>query len=209
MSDVFDLSKGDVFDLSKGSGGASKFYAGLGWSEGPYDLDMSIFPCVYDAAGDPRLISPPYFIYYKNLKSPCGGIIHSPDNLDGQDGVGPTGKPTSDDEWAQFDLDKLDSRIQELAFIVTIHEAAARRHDFSMVDSSYIRICEMQADGDAGKELMRYRLDEDGGDNYAVQFGSLVKQANGSWEFQAVGQGFKADLGTIIQQYMPGALVKN
>jgi tellurium resistance protein TerD len=205
----FDLSKGQTFDLSKAAPATSRFYVGMGWAAGEnYDLDVSLFPCRYNAAGEPELLSPPYFIWYNNLTSPCGGFTHSPDNRDGQDTLSPTGRPTKDDEWIQMDLSKIDSQIVELSFIVTIHEAAQNRQSFQGVKDAFIRICEMDASGEPSREILKYNLNEDGGDNYAVQFGSLTKKPDGHWEFEALGAGFKTDLGTIIKQFMPGANVK-
>jgi tellurium resistance protein TerD len=205
----FDLSKGQTFDLTKAAPNVSRFYVGMGWtSPEAYDLDVSLFPCRINAAGDPELLSPPYFIWYNNLESPCKGLIHSPDNRDGVDGLSPTGLPTKDDEWIQMDLSKIDSQIVELSFIVTIHEAAQKGHNFKKVQDAFIRICEMDAAGEPTREIVKYNLKEDGGDNYAVQFGSLTKKPSGNWEFEALGAGFKTDLGTIIKQFMPGASVK-
>lgn len=201
MSDfVIDLSKGQTIDLSKHAPAVSKFYVGLGWDAGNFDLDVSVFPCEYDSNGDPRLISPPYFIYYNQLKSPCGGIIHSPDNRDGS-GDG-------DDEYILIDTGLIDQRILEMAFIVTIHGAPGNNQNFGSVKNAYIRVCELVGADTPGREIARYRLDESASGFCAVQFGSLLKKTSG-FEFEAVGAGFVADLGMVVQQYMPGALVKN
>jgi tellurium resistance protein TerD len=197
---IIDLTKGQAIDLTKAAPGVSKFYVGLGWPASGDDLDVSVFPCEYNASGDPQLISPPYFIYYNQLTSPCGGIIHSPDERQGaQDG---------DDEYVIIDTNLIDKRIVEIANIVTIHGAPASGRTFGhLKGESYIRICELIGTDQPGREIARYRLEESAKDFCAVQFGSLIKR-DGHWDFEAVGNGYSADLGMIVQQYMPGAQIK-
>jgi len=195
----FNLDKGDTFDLTKSTGGGRKFYVGLGWdAPAAVDLDVSVFPCTYNAAGDPKLVSPPYFVFYNQLSSPCGGIIHSGDNL--------TGAGDGDDEIIRIDFDKLEKAspdIREIALIVTIHGG---KHSFSDVKNAYIRIVEMNADGspieNSTNQMPKFKLDADASGFTALQFGSLVKeQTTGAWEFHAVGAGFNADLKAVIAQY--------
>lgn len=202
MSDadlVINLSKGDTIDLTKHAPAVTKFYVGLGW-DSTADLDVSVFPCEYNSAGDPHLISPPYFIFYNQLTSPCGGIVHSPDV---RDGTGTSG----DDEFIIIDTAKIDPRILEIAHIVTIDGAPANGINFGQVKDAYIRICELSGADQPGREIARYRLDEGASDSTAVQFGSLLKRGSG-WEFEAVGSGYVADLGAVVKNYMPEAKIK-
>jgi tellurium resistance protein TerD len=47
---------------------------------------------------------------------------------------------TLDDETVQIDLSKLDASVQEIVFVVTIHEADTRKQNFGQVRNSFIRI---------------------------------------------------------------------
>lgn len=203
MSDtdfVIDLTKGQVIDLTKHAPSVTKFYVGLRWKAN-FDLDVSAFPCTNET-GDPRLISPPYFIFFNNLRSPCGGLIHSPDALDGD------GKPDDvDDEFILIDTSKIDSRIDEISIVTTIFGAPQNGQHFGQVQDAQIRICELVGTDQPGRELARYELNNDAGSASAVQFGSLTKSASG-WSFEAVGAGFNTDLNGVIQTYMPGAKTK-
>jgi len=195
---TFNLVKGDVFDLAKAAPSVTSFYVGLGW-EADFDLDVSAFPCT-NVSGEPQLISPPYFLYYNNLNSPCGGLIHSPDALEG-------GADDGDDEWIAIQTSVIDQNIDEISIVVTINGAPPAHQNFSQVKNAYVRICELSGRDQPGKELARYNLTSDAGASTAVQFGSLTK-ANGTWNFEAVGEGFAADLGNVIQMYMRGAKIK-
>lgn len=214
MPDVINLVKGQTIDLTKHAPTVKNYYIGLGWkSKGRVDADASVFPCDYRADGSPHLLSPPYFVFYNQLESPCGGILHSPDDRDDGDSTA-----DGDREWISIQSAVLDSRIKEIAAIVTIDGAPANGQSFRDIYDAYIRICELDhieeqlIDGQKakvaipGKEITRYKL-EDAGDFTAVQFGSLVT-SNGAWDFEAVGQGYKADLNQIVHQYMPEAVTK-
>ena len=62
-----------------------------------------------------------------------------------------------DDETLTVDLSKVDPRIQEIIFTVTIHEAEQRRQNFGQVHNSYIRIYNALTN----EEIAKYDLDED------------------------------------------------
>ena len=87
---VIDLSKGANINLTKDAPGVTRFIVGLGWNANPNnppDLDASVLPCTKDASGEPKLPDATSFVFYGNLKSSDGAIIHSGDNLTG-DGDG-------------------------------------------------------------------------------------------------------------------------
>jgi tellurium resistance protein TerD len=194
-----NLDKGGRVALGKDDG-HTKFIVGLGWNANPgtgatYDLDASAFGCAPDAGGDPHLIGDDYFIYYRNLNSPCGGITHSGDNL--------TGDGDGDDEQIVLDLSKVPAHLQEIACMVTIYDAASKGQNFGQVRAAYIRI----VDAETNVEVARYDLTEDYHDSTAIQFGSVYKKSDGSWAFKAIGQGFNTDLRGLLGVYAPNAQV--
>ncbi len=95
------------------------------------------------------------------------------------------------------DLTKVDSRIQEIVFTVTIHEADVRKQNFGQVHNSYIRIY----DANTNKDIARYDLDEDFSIETAVEFGRLYKR-NGEWKFEAMGVGYKGGLQYFVDKYV-------
>lgn len=192
---AINLSKGERINLTKQSSGAVFRFA-LGWNanaapgQPEFDLDASAFLCHYDAAGNPKLIAEPGFVYYNNKVSADGGVVHSGDNR--------TGAGDGDDEVILVDTSKLDPLVEEISFVVTIHEGAQRGQNFGQVKKAYVRILE-GASGEA--ELARYDLEEDFSGATAMHFGSLYKK-DGEWRFKAMGAGLgKVGLAEILTQY--------
>jgi tellurium resistance protein TerD len=190
---AINLQKGQKIDI-----GLTKLSVGLGWNpnEGTgsgFDLDASAF--ILDAA---RLIpQEEYFVFYGNTDSPDGALQHTGDD--------PTGGNSAegDDETITVDLSKVDTRIQEILFVVTIHEAIARKQNFGQVRNSYIRI----VDDLTGTEVAKYELGEDFSIETAVEFGRLYKR-NEKWKFEASGIGYKEDLAFFLSKYYKGQIIK-
>ena len=61
-------------------------------------------------------------IYFGNLKSRCGGVVHTGDNL--------TGEGDGDDEQILIDLAKVPAQINKLVFVVNIYDCVRRKQDF-------------------------------------------------------------------------------
>ena len=190
---AINLTKGQKIDI-----GLNKMSVGLGWkpNEGTgaaFDLDASAF--MIDGS---RLIpAEEYFVFYGNTDSPDKALHHTGDD--------PTGGNSAegDDETIQVDLTKVNSNIQEILFVVTIHEATQRKQNYGQVRDSYIRI----VDDSNGQEVAKYELGEDFSIETAVEFGRLYKK-DGKWKFEASGIGYKEDLSFFLSKYFKGQIVK-
>ena len=190
---VINLQKGQKIDI-----GLTKMTIGLGWdpNEGTgndFDLDASAF-----MINDKRQIpSEPFFVFYGNTDSPDNALRHTGDD--------PTGGNSADgdDETIQVDLSKVDSRVTEVLFVVTIHEATQRKQNYGQVRNSYIRI----VDDSNGQEVAKYELGEDFSIETAVEFGRLYKK-DGKWKFEASGIGYKEDLSFFLAKYFKGQIIK-
>ena len=186
---AISLQKGGNVNLSKEAPNLSTIVIGLGWdprsSDGAaFDLDGSAF--LLKADGKARSDSD--FIFYNNLKSADGSVVHAGDNRDG----GGDG----DDEKITINLKSVPADIDKIAISVTIHEADARRQNFGQVAKAYIRC--INADGNV--ELARFDLSEDGSTETAMIFGEVYR--NGAdWKFRAIGQGFKGGLGPLARSF--------
>jgi tellurium resistance protein TerD len=183
------LSKGGNVSLSKEDPGMKRAMVGLGWdarsSDGAdFDLDASVF--MLNNGGKVRADTD--FIFYNNLQSTCGSVVHSGDNR--------TGAGEGDDEMVRVDLSRVPSDVARLIFGVTIHEAETRRQNFGMVSNAFIRV----VNEDSGKEIARYDLSEDVSTETAVVFGEIYRH-NNEWKFRAVGQGFAGGLGPLARSY--------
>ncbi len=190
---AINLQKGQKIDI-----GLSKISLGLGWTpnEGTgndFDLDASAF--MIDSS---RLIpTESFFVFYGNTDSPDQALHHTGDD--------PTGGNSADgdDETIQVDLAKVDGRINEVLFVVTIHDAAARKQNFGQVRNSYIRI----VDDTNNEEVAKYELGEDFSIETAVEFGRLYKK-DGKWKFEASGIGYKEDLAFFLSKYYKGQIIQ-
>ncbi|MDE6558448.1 MAG: TerD family protein, partial [Muribaculaceae bacterium] len=152
-----------------------------------FDLDASAFML----GENKKLPLDEFFVFYNNLESPDGAVKSSGDDLTGGNSDG------GDDETLTVDLSKVDPRIQEIIFTVTIHEADKRRQNFGQVHNSYIRIYNAVTN----EEIAKYDLDEDFSIETAVEFGRLYKR-NGEWKFEAMGNGYKGGLQFFVDKYV-------
>ncbi|MNS29756.1 General stress protein 16U [compost metagenome] len=147
--------------------------------------------------GDRIIPAEEFFIFYGNPDSPDTSLHHTGDD--------PTGGNSADgdDESIMVDLSLVDEKIQEILFVVTIHEATARKQNFGQVRNSYIRI----VDNANGQEVAKYELGEDFSIETGVEFGRLYKR-DGKWKFEASGIGYKEDLAFFLSKYYKGQIIK-
>ena len=184
---MINLQKGQRIEI-----GLSKVGVGLGWDPNQstgydFDLDASAFMLGEDG----KLPQDEFFVFYNNPLSPDQAVESSGDDMTGGNSDG------GDDETLSVDLTKIDARIKEIIFTVTIHKAEERRQNFGQVRNSYIRIYNAVSN----EEIARYDLDEDFSVETAVEFGRLDKR-NGEWKFEAVGQGYKGGLQFFVDKYV-------
>jgi tellurium resistance protein TerD len=190
---AISLVKGQKIDI-----GLSKISVGLGWdpNEGTgYDFDLDASAIMINT--DRKLVEEEFFVFFNNLKSPDGALQHTGDDPDGKSSDG------DDDEAIKVDLSKIDSRVSEILFVVTISDFERRKQNFGQVRNSYIRI----VDDLNGSEIAKYELDEDFSVETGVEFGRLYKK-NDQWKFEASGIGYKADLAFFLEKYYNGTIIK-
>lgn len=186
-----NLKKGQRIDLTKGDSTLNRVIVGLGWdpiesSNGrgllsslfggaagyEFDCDASVF--MLDENGKINNIND--LIYFGNLRSKCGSIIHTGDNL--------TGEGEGDDEQIIVELSKIRNEIKRLLFVVNIYECIKRNQHFGMIRNAYIRL----VNDNGKKELVRYNLTENYSGKTALLVGEIYRH-NGEWKFAAIGEG--------------------
>lgn len=183
---AINLQKGQRIGI-----GLQKVGVGLGWDPNTssgyeFDLDASAF-----MLGDnQKLPADEFFVFYNHQTSLDGAVESSGDDRTGGNSDG------GDDETLTIDLAKVDPRVKEIIFTVTIHEADVRRQNFGQVHNSYIRIYNEVT----GEDIAKYDLDEDFSIETAVEFGRLYKR-NGEWKFEAMGRGYKGGLQFFLDKY--------
>lgn len=183
---AINLIKGQRVDIA-----LQMLGVGLGWdpnsnaSSHDYDLDASAF--MLSANG--RIPNDSFFVFYNNLESPDSAVRSSGDDRTG-------GNSDGDDETLSVDLGRLDPRIEQIIFTVTIDEAEQRKQNFGQVRNSFIRIYNTETD----EELCKYELTEDFSIETAIEFGRLYKR-NGAWKFEAMGVATTGGLNTFVSKY--------
>lgn len=170
---AISLKKGSSFDLTKKAPALKKIMIGLGWDVRPgnhLDLDAVCF-----MLGDnKKLVADDFFVFYNNLRSGDKSVEHTGDN---RSGIG-----EGDDEMILVNLPQVDSRVEEMLFVVTINDAFTKNHNFGLLENAFIRIVNVETN----EEILRYDLDVTYPDATEVEFGKLIKDGN-DWKFSAVG----------------------
>ncbi|WP_108482236.1 TerD family protein [Oceaniglobus ichthyenteri] len=173
------LAKGQTVSLEKNSG-LAKVFMGCGWDPaqpkkkgffgsllgggGADDIDLDAAVIIFDA--DKQAID---LVWFKQLKSNDGSIVHSGDNL--------TGDGDGDDEVIHVDLKALDARAKYLVFTVN----SFRGQTFDEVDNAFARL----VDASNQNEICRYTLNEKGR-HTGVVMASMEKTGAG-WQMTAHG----------------------
>ncbi|WP_291582223.1 TerD family protein [Clostridium sp. UBA6640] len=185
-----NLQKGQKVSLTKGDPSLSRIVVGLGWdaaerksggflaglfggkSVSNIDCDASVFMLNQNG----RLLGNKSVVYFGNLRSSCGGVVHTGDNL--------TGDGDGDDEQIIVELSKINPNIHRLLFTVNIYDCISRKQDFGMIRNAYIRV----VDGKTNKELIKYNLSDDYNGRTSLMVGELYRH-DGEWKFSALGEG--------------------
>lgn len=191
MAGVLNLQKNDILDLTKVEPGLKHVMLGSGWDVakkglfgfGP-DYDLDLIALLLDS-NDKILRNG--VVYFGSQKGQ--GIYLHGDNR--------TGAGDGDDERISVDLDKLPVNCNKVVFALNIYDAVSRKQSFSKVKNAYVRLLN---EDKGNKEICRYNLSEDGGDNTALLFAELEKN-NGSWQFKAKGELLHATVTSLANMY--------
>ena len=174
---AINLEKGQRISLEKEAGGSlSRVRMGLGWDVakvgglrgflgggGSIDLDAS---CVmFDEAG--QAVDT---IYYGQLYSKDGSIVHTGDNL--------TGAGEGDDEQIIVDLDRVPGNVRALVFVVNSFTGQT----FDKVENAFCRLL----DEGTGNEVARYNLTGRG--DHTAQIMAKIYRQGGEWKMHAIGE---------------------
>jgi len=186
---ALNLRKNDVLDLTKKNPGLLQVILGAGWdvANNGQDFDLDIAAFLLNKSNKVGRI-PEDVIFFNNMAG--DGIRLEGDNR--------TGAGEGDDERIQIDLSQIRSDVEKIVFVVTIHEAQAKRQTFGMVENSFVRLLDVKNNE---REICRFNLKENGSTVTSVIFAELYR-AGSEWQFKAIGEGRIADLNGILSLYM-------
>ena len=201
-----NLQKGQRIDLTKGNVGLNKIYVGLGWdpvatpssgggffkglfggggsSQPNIDCDASVIMLKNDKVANNSDV-----IFFGNLKSENGSVMHSGDNL--------TGAGDGDDEQIVVQLQSIPAEYNRLVFVVNIYDAKGRNQHFGMIKNAFIRI----VNAANNQELLKYNISDDFTNQTTLITGELYRQGN-EWKFAAIGTGTQAvSIREVVESY--------
>lgn len=188
---ALSLSKGQNLSLTKAAGpsGLRRVTIGLGWdvrtTDGSeFDLDSSAIV----VGADNRVLSEGHFVYFNQLSSPDGAVVHSGDNRSGE-GEG-------DDEQITLDLDTMPPHADKVVVVVSIYDAETRRQSFGQVRRAYARALNAESQ----EELGRYDLSEDAATETAMVFVEVYRHGE-EWKLRAIGQGYASGLAGVARDF--------
>lgn len=185
---AINLEKKEKINLEKASDKLKKVKAVLWWKAPnhfpKFDLDVSAF-CLQTTPNGPKLLADEYFVFYNNESTPDKSVVKSPDVRD------------SGSEELVIDIPALPTTVDEISIIVTIHKGDERKQSFGQIEDAGIKIY----NEDTGEEICFFDLDEQFSNETAVQVGSFFNPGSGEFSFQAVGTGYKLDLGAFVEGY--------
>ena len=185
---AINLKKGSSINLNKEKPGINMITVGLGWdvndgaSPFQFDCDASVF--VLGENG--KLLSDEYFVFYNNLKSPDGAVIHNGDN---RNGVG-----EGDDETISIELSKLNPKVTQIVFAITIDKAEERKQHFGMIANSFARIYNALT----GEVLCQYLLNDKFPGTNALIIGRFYKSSS-EWIFEAFDLAYQNGLSGLVE----------
>lgn len=184
---AINLEKGQRISLAKEGGGSlEKVFMGLCWDvakskgggllgrlfgggKAPDNIDLDASCLMRDAAKNNTDI-----VYFRHLKSKDGSVVHTGDNLAGED--------EGDDEAIRVDLSRAPPNVNYLVFTVNSY----RGQTFNEVDNAFRRL----VDEKTGKELAAYKIS--GGGEHTAMIMSKLYRHNGEWKMRAVGESLNA-----------------
>lgn len=170
------LSKNQTVSLTKEAPKLSRLHIGLGWDPvkkkgflgklmgGSDSIDLDASVILVDSAK--RILDN---VWFQQLRSKDGSIIHSGDNL--------TGEGDGDDEIIRVDLAKVPAEVAHL--IVTVN--SYRGQTFDEVDNAFCRLVDESAD----KEICKFELREKGRNSGFVM--AVVSRDGAGWNVRALG----------------------
>ena len=191
-----NLVKGQKISLAKDGGGAlTKVVMGLGWDAvqqkkgflksllgggGQTNIDLDASCGMFNENKEPV-----DFVWFSQLKSKDGSIVHTGDNL--------TGEGEGDDEQIIVDLPRVPANVKYLVFTVN----SFRGQTFNEVENAFCRL----VDNSNQKEIAKYTLS--GGGNYTAMIMAKLYRHNDEWKMHALGE---PTSGRVVADLLPAMI---
>lgn len=174
------VQKGQKAPLVPGNAAPGSLTACFGWNTSNPQCDADVSAFLLGADG--KVIGDSWFVFYGQTASPDRSCRLGPGH-------------NADREAITVDFRKLNAKVKKIVFVLTIHEAFAKRLHFGMMQDAYIRILD-----EYGREIVSFQMAEYYSNVISMMIGEIY-QHNGSWKFNAVGNGVSKDLAGLCALY--------
>lgn len=174
------VQKGQKAPLAPGNMVPGILTACFGWNTSNPQCDADVSAFLLGADG--KVIGDSWFVFYGQAASPDRSCRLEPGH-------------NADREAITIDFRKLNAKVKKIVFVLTIHEAFAKRLHFGMMQDAYIRILD-----EHGREAVSFQMAEYYSNVISMMIGEIY-QHNGSWKFNAIGNGVAKDLAGLCALY--------
>lgn len=174
------IQKGQKIPLSNNSV-LTSIQAKLGWNISNPNCDVDVSAFLLNSNG--KVLGDDWFVFYGQDTSPDGSTVFSDD-------IG------IDKEKITINFQKLNPNVSKIVFVLTINEAIEKHLNFSMLKDAYIRIL----DTFTNSELVSFKMDEYYSNVTSMMIGEVYRY-NGTWKFNAIGNGVARDLAGLCELY--------
>ncbi|UAV89883.1 general stress protein [Pseudomonas phage REC] len=187
-----NLSKDTLMlDLTKVSPSLTRLRGALNWSLHPmaskgheFDLDIFMFLTSNGSIqGDMKNVC-----FFNNKDCYNGAVVLPRDNRNGADVEG------QDDEEIFVEIAKVPAHIDKIEHFVFLHDAIARKQDFSMIAGGSFDLYDQD-----NNLLAEYKLQQFV-NGTALHVGTLQRTGNG-WGFQPVGESAQANPNEVLKAF--------
>jgi tellurium resistance protein TerD len=184
---MINLEKKKPFNLNKQAPGLKQVKVGLSWDptadgRSP-DADASVF--MLNEMG--KIPAEDFFVFYNNLTSGDGSVVHSGDNR--------TGAGDGDDEEININLSRLSIEVVQIMVVITINNIEEGFH-FGNVLNPAVRIYNTGT----GEIICQYELNESFNGCDSLIIGRFFRSGS-EWEFEAMGQAYGGGLQATVDLY--------
>lgn len=180
--EVIRLSQGQEIKIQMGGRSLEEVELNVGWDpvrQGSFNMDVDSSIVLY-SQGKGELV------YFGDLRSSDGSVIHHGDNLTGErdDSIG----KNDVDEIIDIKLNRVSRSFDKIAVVLNIYKALERRQDMTNIDNLFIRLFDKKTK----KQLFSYQIGSGARNSNALVIGVFTRSGSG-WTFKAVGRSHSVD----------------
>lgn len=153
----------------------------LGWNVKNQNCDADV--SAFLLGKDGKVLGDSWFVFYGQTNSPDNSVTFNICNNN------------TDREMIRVNLNALNKDVSKIVFVLTLNEAIDKGLNFEMVEDAYMRIMDNN-----NKELASFLMTDYYSNVISMMIGELYLH-NGSWKFNAIGNGVARDLEGLCELY--------